>query len=335
VSLGDGQEVFTSASVGIAVSASVHGSDDHLVRDADAAMYRAKASGGDRYAIFDATMHDRAVGRLQLETDLRRAIERTEFRLQYQPIVSLRDHRVIGFEALIRWQHPERGLLSPAAFLTVAEEMGLITRIDRWVLREACGQARQWQIRHPGDSPATVSVNVSAKAFGQPDIVQQVANVLQETGLDAHSLRLDITESAAMADAERARTILIELEALGVRLSLDDFGTGYSSLSYLQRFPVDTLKIDRSFVAGMEQNDECREIIRTILNLARTLGLDVIAEGTETAAQVDYLDGLDCRFGQGYFFSRPLPLDELRAILPPGTEDRDRAWLLPAGAALR
>jgi predicted signal transduction protein with EAL and GGDEF domain len=335
VSLGDGQEVFTSASVGIAVSASVHGSDDHLVRDADAAMYRAKASGGDRYAIFDATMHDRAVGRLQLETDLRRAIERTEFRLQYQPIVSLRDHRVIGFEALIRWQHPERGLLSPAAFLTVAGEMGLITRIDRWVLREACGQARQWQIRHPGDSPATVSVNVSAKAFGQPDIVQQVANALQETGLDAHSLRLDITESAAMADAERARTILIELEALGVRLSLDDFGTGYSSLSYLQRFPVDTLKIDRSFVAGMEQNDECREIIRTILNLARTLGLDVIAEGTETAAQVDYLDGLDCRFGQGYFFSRPLPLDELRAILPPGTEDRDRAWLLPAGAALR
>ncbi len=320
VSLGDGQEVFTSASVGIAIGTSVRSTDEELVRDADIAMYRAKASGGDRCAIFDATMHDRAVGRLQLETDLRRAIERTEFRLQYQPIVSLGDHRVIGFEALIRWQHPERGLLAPAAFLTVAEDTGLITRIDRWVLREACSQARQWQTRYPGDSPATVSVNISAKSFGQPDVVQQVAIVLQETGLDAHGLRLEITESAAMTDAERARSILIELKALGVRLSLDDFGTGYSSLSYLQRFPVDTLKIDRSFVAGMDQNDGCREIIRTILNLARTLGLDVIAEGTETAAQVDYLDGLDCRFGQGYFFSRPLPPDELLAVLPDGSK---------------
>jgi predicted signal transduction protein with EAL and GGDEF domain len=315
VSLGDGRDVFTTASIGIAVSTSVHCSGDELIRDADIAMYRAKASGGGGCAIFDATMHDRAVERLQLETDLQRAIERDELRLQYQPIVSLGDHRVIGFEALVRWQHPERGLLSPAAFLGVAEETGLITRIDRWVLREACGEARRWQTRFPTDLPATVSVNVSAKGFGQPDIVQQVANTLRETGLDARSLRLEITESVAMADAERARTILIELKALGVRISLDDFGTGYSSLSYLQRFPVDTLKIDQSFVAGMDQNDECREIIRTILNLARTLGLDVIAEGTESAAQVDYLEGLDCKFGQGYFFSRPLPLDELQAYL--------------------
>jgi EAL domain-containing protein (putative c-di-GMP-specific phosphodiesterase class I) len=263
-------------------------------------------------------MHERAVERLQLETDLRRAIERDEFRLQYQPIVSLRDYHVIGFEALLRWQHPERGLLWPNAFLTVAEDTGLITRIDHWVLREACGQARRWQTQFPRDSPVSISVNVSAKGFGQPDIVQQVANTLKESGLDAHHLRLEVTESVAMADAERARLTLIELKALGVRLSLDDFGTGYSSLSYLQRFPVDTLKIDQSFVAGMDQNDECREIIRTILNLARTLGLDVIAEGTETAEQANYLAGLDCQFGQGYFFSRPLPLDELPGILRPG-----------------
>jgi diguanylate cyclase (GGDEF)-like protein len=315
VSLGDGRDVFTTASIGIAVSTSVHSSGDELIRDADIAMYRAKASGGGGCAIFDDTMHHRAVERLHLETDLRRAIERDELRLQYQPIVSLGDHRVTGFEALVRWQHPKRGLLSPAAFLGVAEETGLITRIDRWVLREACGEARRWQTRFPSDSPATVSVNVSAKGFAQPDIVQQVANTLRETGLDARSLRLEITESVAMADAERARTILIELKALGVRISLDDFGTGYSSLSYLQRFPVDTLKIDQSFVAGMDQNDECREIVRTILNLARTLGLDVIAEGTESAAQVDYLEGLDCKFGQGYFFSRPLPHDELQAYL--------------------
>jgi diguanylate cyclase (GGDEF)-like protein len=329
VTLGAGQDVFTTASIGIAVSTSADCSDEGLVRDADIAMYRAKASGGDRCSVFDPTMHDLAVERLQLETDLRRAIERGEFRLQYQPIVSLRDHRVIGFEALIRWQHPERGLLSPAAFLTVAEETGLITRIDHWVLREACAQACRWQTRFPGDSPASVSVNISAQGFGQPDIVRQVANTLSETGLEPHNLRLEITESVAMADAERARTILIELKALGVRISLDDFGTGYSSLSYLQRFPVDTLKIDQSFVVGMDQNHECREIIRTILNLAATLGLNVIAEGTETAAQVDYLERLDCRFAQGYFFSRPLPLEELRAILRPGTEEQDRVLVLP------
>jgi predicted signal transduction protein with EAL and GGDEF domain len=315
VALG-GQELFTTASVGVAVSTSAQCSGEDLVRDADIAMYRAKASGGDRCSVFDATMYDRAVERLQLETDLRRAIERQEFRLRYQPIVSLGDHRVIGFEALLRWQHPQQGLLSPGAFLTVAEETGLITRIDRWVLREACAQARLWQTWFPADSPASVSVNISSMGFGQPDIVHQVAGALQDTGLNPHSLRLEITESVAMADAERARTILIELRALGVRISLDDFGTGYSSLSYLQRFPVDTLKIDRSFVAGIDRNDECCEIIRTILNLARTLGLDCIAEGTETSAQVGYLEGLDCRFGQGYFFSRPLPLEELRAAFP-------------------
>jgi diguanylate cyclase (GGDEF)-like protein len=309
----NGQEVFTTVSVGIAVSTAGHRSGEDVVRDADIAMYRAKASGGDCCALFDSVMHDRAVERLQVETDLRRAIERHELRLYYQPIVSLGDGRLIGFEALLRWQHPEQGLLTPAVFLEIAEETGLMPRIDQWVLSAACNDARRWQTLYPSKTPISVSVNISAPGFGQPRFVWQVATTLQETGLDPHTLRLEITEGIAMADAERTATILNALKELGVRISLDDFGTGYSSLSYLQRFPVDTLKIDRSFVARMERDNECREIIRTILNLARTLRLDVIAEGAETAAQIDDLARLECAFGQGYFFSRPLPLDDLRA----------------------
>jgi len=306
----EGQEVFTTASIGIAVRTLLSASGEELVRDADIAMYRAKASGGDRCAIFDASMHQRAVERLKLETDLRHALERQEFRLVYQPIVSLRDSTAIGFEALLRWQHQDRGLIAPAVFLGVAEDTGLITRIDGWVLRRACADARQWQ----PECGASVSVNISAQSFGQPDIVERVSATVQETGLDPQYLRLEITESAAMADAERARMVLADLKALGVRISLDDFGTGYSSLSYLQRFPVDTLKIDRSFVSEMDRNDGCREIVRTVMNLARTLGLEVIAEGTETAEQVHDLERLGCRFGQGYFFSKPLPLEQLLVL---------------------
>ena len=197
------------------------------------------------------------------------------------------------------------------------------------MLREAGAQARRLTARFPNDSPASVSVNISAQGFRQADVVRGVADALEETGLDPHSLRLEITESVAMADAERARTILTELKALGLRISLDDFGTGYSSLSYLQRFPVDVLNIDQSFVAGMDQNHECREIVRTIVNLAAILGLDVVAEGTETAAQVDYLQSLDCGFAQGYFFSPALPVDELHAILLSGRRERDRGLVLP------
>ena len=318
----DTQEVFVTASVGIAISGAVTCAGDDLLRDADIAMYRAKAAGGDRCAVFDATMHEHAVERLQLETDLRRAVERQEFRLQYQPIVSLDNHRIVGFEALVRWQHPEQGLLSPAAFLKVAEETGLIARIDQWVLREACAQARRWHERSPDAARLSVSVNLSAQAFGQQDLVRQVSETLRDTGLDPSGLRLEITESVAMADAERARTVLVALKALGVRISLDDFGTGYSSLSYLQGFPVDTLKIDRSFVIGTDRNDECREIIRTIVNLARTLRLDVIAEGAETAAQVEFLEGLDCRFLQGYFFAKPMAIDQLAALFAAAENDQ-------------
>ena len=309
-----GADVFTTASIGIAVSVSEHAAADELVRDADTAMYRAKAGGGNRYAVFDATMHRGAVDRLQLETALRRAIERGEFAVYFQPIVRLRDQRLTGFEALVRWRHPEQGCLSPAAFMHAAEDTGVIAQIDRWVLRAACRAARDWHERFPGDEPLTVSVNISARSFAQPDLVRQVTDTLRETGLEPHSLRLEITESAAMADAERARGLLVDLKALGVRLSLDDFGTGFSSLSYLQRFPVDTLKIDRSFVARSDELD-CREIIRTILNLARTLGLDVVAEGAETHGQVAFLESLDCPSGQGYFFSRPMPADEVHRLL--------------------
>jgi diguanylate cyclase (GGDEF)-like protein len=320
----NGREVFTTGSVGIAVSTPAHRSGDDVLRDAELAMHRAKSSGGDRCAIGDATMHHRAVDRLQLESDLRRAVERQEFVLHYQPIVAFRDHDVMGFEALLRWQHPERGLLAPGAFLQVAEETGIIGRIDEWALKEACGQASRWQRMYPRETPASVSVNISAQGFSRPDLVAHVAKTLQDTGLEPRSLRLEITESVAMADAERTRTILIDLKALGVRISLDDFGTGYSSFSYLQRFPVDTLKIDRSFVCGIDQNDECREIIRTILNLARTLRLDVVAEGTETAEQVRYLEGLDCRYAQGFFFSKAVPMSEVGRLLVPDSHELRR-----------
>jgi EAL domain-containing protein (putative c-di-GMP-specific phosphodiesterase class I) len=221
----------------------------------------------------------------------------------------------VGYEALIRWQHPEQGLLSPALFLPVAEETGLISQIDDWVLRQACQDASLWQAMLKDSSALSVSVNISAAGFGQPDLVGRVAAALNSSGLRAGDLRLEITESAAMKDAGRSTAILTELRRLGVRISLDDFGTGYSSLSYLQRFPVDTLKIDRSFVLGIAGDDGNREIVGTIVNLARTLRLEVIAEGTETATQVAYLEHLNCGFGQGYFFSRPVPFDELPSLM--------------------
>ena len=221
----DRQEVFTTASIGIAVSTAAHRSGDDVVRDADIAMYRAKAAGGDRCAVFDATMHARAVERLQLETELRRALEREEFRLHYQPIVSLHDRRLVGFEALIRWQHPDRGLLGPGEFLEVAQDAGLMARVDAWVLAEACCEARRWQ--EPSAAPVTVSVNLSAFGFARPDLVTQVAGALKAAGLDGRALRIEMTESVAMADPARTGDVLRELKALGVGVSLDDFGTGY------------------------------------------------------------------------------------------------------------
>jgi len=303
------QDVFTTASVGVAVSSPVHRTAGDVVRDADLAMYRAKDAGGGSYAVFDDTMHEQAVERFRLETEIRQAVERNEFCLWYQPIVSLDTHAVSGYEALIRWRHPERGLLVPAAFLGAAEQMGLMPTIDEWALREACRQARAWQLERPEREPFSVSVNLSAKAFGISSLVSLVADVLHETGLPPHMLRLEITEGVAIADPDRTASILGDLRRLGVRVSLDDFGTGYCSLSYLQQLPVDTLKIDRSFVSRIGSGPS--EIIQLIVGLAKTLNLDVVAEGAETAEQVAYLDQLGCGFGQGFYFAQPLAPTEV------------------------
>ena len=254
----NGQEVFTTASIGIAVSATGYVRPEELLRDADTAMYRAKALGKARYELFDPAMRDVAVASLRLETDLRKAIERQEFQNFYQPIVSLATGRIVGFEALVRWRHPERGLVLPGDFILAAEESGMIVSIGQWVLREACRQMRAWQAQFPITAPWIISVNLSTKQFKQPDLVQQIEDILRETGLESDSLKLEITESLIMDSVDSATAMLSQLKALGIQLSMDDFGTGYSSLSYLHQFPMDTLKVDRSFVSRMA-NERARQ----------------------------------------------------------------------------
>ena len=299
-------EVFTSASIGIAPSSPAYHQPEEILRDADTAMYQAKSSGKARHALFDQGMHARALKRLQLETDLRHAVERQEFFLVYQPIVSLETARLVGFEALVRWRHPERGLISPADFITVAEETGFIVPMGHWVLEEACRQLRRWQEAHPELPPLTMSVNLSGKQLAQGNLIEQILRTLGQTGIDPHQLKLEITESVVMENMEIATGMLEQLRTLGVRLSVDDFGTGYSSLSYLHRLPIDTLKIDRSFVIRMTENQENAEIVRTIVMLAKNLGLDVVAEGVETEEQLAQLQQLECENGQGYLFAKPL-----------------------------
>ncbi len=311
----DGHEVFTTASIGIALSSAGYEQPVDILRDADIAMYRAKALGKARHEVFDKNMHDSAVALLQLETDLRRAIERQEFILHYQPVVSFKTNQITSFEALIRWQHPERGLVSPLEFIPVAEETGLITLIGWWVLREACRQLRLWQIEFSTLAPLSISVNLSGKQFSQPNLVEQIAEILQETNLDASSLKLEITESAIMENVEEASAMLGQLRKLGIELYMDDFGTGYSSLSYLRRFPIDTLKIDRSFVSQMTVDNEHIEIVRTIVMLAHNLSMNVIAEGVETAEQLTQLKSLQCEYGQGYFFSKPVDAQQARSLI--------------------
>jgi diguanylate cyclase (GGDEF)-like protein/PAS domain S-box-containing protein len=299
-------EVFVTASIGIVVNTSSYDRPDHLLRDAETAMHEAKSKGQGSIILFDHHMHTRALARLRLESGLRRALGRHEFLLNYQPIVSLKLERIVGFEALIRWQHPERGLVPPSEFIPLAEETGIIMAIDQWALRTACQQMQQWQTQFPDFAPLTISVNLSAKHFSQPELVEQVKQTLQETGLAAQSLKLEITENTLMSNAEVATTTLKQLRSLGVQISMDDFGTGYSSLSYLHRFPIDTLKIDRSFVMNLEQTNENTKITQAMIMLARSLNLDVIAEGIETSVQLMLLKAMGCEFGQGYFFSKPL-----------------------------
>ncbi len=300
-----GHEVFASVSIGIALSLTPYDQPDDFIRNADTAMYRAKDQGRGRFEVFDKGMHARAIALLELETDLRRAITRDEFCVHYQPIVSLENWRIAGFEALLRWEHPEHGFVSPSKFIPVAEETGLIIPIGRYVLAEACRQLREWQQQFPSDPPLTISVNLSGKQFSHPNLIEEIKEILAETGLDASSLKMEITESAIIENIELATATLKNLKALGIKISLDDFGTGYSSLSYLHRFPIDTLKIDRSFVTRMNLPKNS-EIVRTIVTLAVNLGMDVIAEGVETREQVIHLTGLDCEFVQGYLLSKPV-----------------------------
>lgn len=299
-------EVFVTASIGVVIDLSSYDRPEHLLRDVETATYKTKGMGQIRTILFDNIMHTRALTRLRLESALRRAYGRHEFLLNYQPIVSLKTARVVGFEALIRWQHPERGLIAPSEFLPLAEETGLIVAIDQWALHTACQQMQQWHEQFPGFVPLTISVNLSTKHFSQPELVEQINQTLQMTGLAAQFLKLEITESTLMSNTEMATTTLKRLRSLGVQISMDDFGTGYSSLGYLHRLPIDTLKIDRSFVMDLEQTNENAKITQAIIMLARSLNLDVIAEGVETSAQLMLLKTMDCEHGQGYFFSKPL-----------------------------
>jgi PAS domain S-box-containing protein len=298
------QEIVISASIGITASTSPHTQAEDLLRDADIAMYRAKRAGKARCEVSDPAMHASAVKRLSLETDLRKALDQGEFRVYYQPIVSLQTARITGFEALTRWQRPE-GVLPPIEFIAVAEETGLIIPMNRKLLREACQQLQSWQSKFPSTPPLTMSVNITSKEFAQPDLASEIGKILAQIGFDPSCLQLEIIETLAMGDAEKSGQVLAQLKALGVRLSIDDFGTGYSSLSRLRRIPVDTLKIDRAFIMNMDTDPDNREIVRTIIMLAHNLGLKVVAEGTETEEHINQLKQLNCEMAQGYFFSRP------------------------------
>jgi len=311
----NGHEVFATVSIGIALSSTGYDRPEEVLRDADTAMYRAKMLGKARHEVFDKTMHARAMNLLQMEADLRRAIDRNEFVLHYQPIVALDTGTISGFEALIRWQHPERGFIAPNEFIPIAEETGLIIPIGQWVLRQACLQIHEWQEQFPQYPPLQIAVNLSSKQFVTSNLIEQIRQVLKETSVEPHSLKLEITESVVMENFDMAIEMLNQLRSLGIELSIDDFGTGYSSLSYLHRFPISTLKIDRSFVSRMSDNNENAEIVRTVLMLARSLKMDVVAEGVETADQLSQLALLECDYGQGYYFSRPVASADASKLL--------------------
>ena len=305
----EGREVYTTASIGIAISDAHYRTPEEILRDADTAMYRAKALGGARCVVFDAVMRANAIDRLDLENDLRKALERNELAVYYQPKMNLATEKIIGFEALIRWQHPTRGLVLPGKFIPLAEETGLIVPIGLWILREACLTLKKWHTQVSTDPPVEGSVNVSVKQFQQAGFVEDVARILEETELNPSTLQLEITESVLMDDAGFATSILYRLKALGIGLKIDDFGTGYSCLNYLHQLPFDSLKIDRSFVVNMTKDKSSADVVHTILTLARNLTLQVIAEGIETEEQLEHLKSLGCIYGQGFYFSEPLPKD--------------------------
>ncbi|MBV8719821.1 MAG: EAL domain-containing protein, partial [Chloroflexi bacterium] len=309
-----GRDVTVGLSVGVALSTTSTTVVD-LLRQADLALYRAKAEGKGTCAVFDPSLESRALERLEIENDLRHALQRGELRVLYQPILSLDSRNIMEVEALVRWNHPQRGLLSPAVFIPVAEERGLIVSIGQWVLEQACRQIRIWQQQFPKAPPLVVSVNLSGRQFQHINLVADVQRTLQETGIAPHSLKLEITESVLMRDVEAAVATCDALKRLGVQLAIDDFGTGYSSLGQLKRFPFDALKIDRSFVDGLGQDQHDAAIVRSVVALARTLGLSVTAEGIETALQEAQVRSLGCELGQGFLFSRPQAPDVVASLL--------------------
>ena len=320
----EGQPVTTSFSIGIALDQIGHPDQaETLMQDAHRAMSRARALGKEHYEIFDPGMRSEAVKRFHLEGELRQAIDKQEFLLYYQPIINLLTGKLAGFEALVRWQHPLRGFVSPGEFIPAAEETGLIIPLGSWILAAACARMYQWQQQFPCAKDLIVSVNLSTKQFNQANLSAEVSSILEKTGLASHCLKLELTESAAMEDVSGTIEQLVKLKALDLKLSLDDFGTGYSSLSYLHQLPTDTLKVDQSFVGRMEeQSGEDSEIVKTIISLGHQLGMDVIAEGIETAAQLAGLRKLKCNYGQGYFFAKPLPAEAATALIL-----ADKNWL--------
>jgi PAS domain S-box-containing protein len=307
------QEMVVSASIGIALSTTARSAAEEVLRDAEIAMYRAKRAGKARCEVFDTAMYATAVQRLRLETDLRKALERGELINHYQPIVWLQGGAIAGFEALVRWRRPQ-GLVPPGEFLAVACETGLINAMNKVLLRQACEQLRSWQAQFPAQPPLVMSVNISPPEFARPELPASIRSALQQSGVEAGSLQLEVMETIAMGDAEAA-DVLAKFKALGVRLSIDDFGTGYSSLSRLQRLPVDSLKIDRSFISGMDRDKEALEIVRIIITLAHNLGLKVVAEGVETAEQAKQLTQMGCELAQGYYFARPADPEAITELL--------------------
>jgi diguanylate cyclase (GGDEF)-like protein/PAS domain S-box-containing protein len=302
----EGHQVFVSASVGITVSTTGYARAEDVLQDAAIALHRAKASQTTPYELFDPAMRERAVSRLQVETDLRNAIDNLEFAVMYQPIISVETGSISGFEALVRWRHPTRGLLGPAEFIPIAEDTGMIAQIGRQVLIESCRQMVAWQRQFGPEAPRVVCVNVSGKQLAHVDLASDIETILKDTGLEASSLKLEITESAYIGDVQAAEITLKRMQAIGIEWSIDDFGTGYSSLSYLHRLQADTVKVDRSFVSRIGSEDNGSEMVCAIVALARNLGMDVVAEGVETAEQLSQIEELGCEFVQGFYFSRPV-----------------------------
>jgi EAL domain-containing protein (putative c-di-GMP-specific phosphodiesterase class I) len=311
-----GAELRLSASIGIAMAEPGEETDhSRLVEDADAAMYRAKERGGARTELFDLAMRERAVDAISIEQELSRGLERGELRLYYQPLVSLSSGEMVGAEALIRWEHPERGLLTPDKFLPIAEESGLIVQVGAWAVGEGCRRLRDWDRRNGGPSNFSLAVNLSARELTHPDVVATVLTAVHRSALDPHRLTIEVTESTAMADRDSGFRALRELHEAGVRIAIDDFGTGYSSLDHLREMPADILKIDRSFVAGMAANSPDTALVAAAIAMGRALEMEVVAEGIETSEQVADLRELGCPLGQGFLFARPLPPEEIDNLL--------------------